>query len=157
AVRELGALAGYPSCCVDAFAAQDDRANNTRNRYFTSARTLPPDGPAKGTWPWELNNLFVMVVPFFPCTYRCPPPLEWAQVPLEGLAQAHAAFARDLRAALARPVLYFDDDSQIAFDGEWDGQGIVYREVVLPRAAAEPLVALATAIGAGDRLSLDDR
>src|SRR6185295_18863978 len=53
ALRQLGALAGYPPCCVDAFARQDDRANNSRNRYHTYARTLRAGGAAASLWPWQ--------------------------------------------------------------------------------------------------------
>ena len=61
ALRELGALAGYPPCCVDAFARQDDRANNSRNRYHSYARTLRAARRDASPWPWQLNNLHTMI------------------------------------------------------------------------------------------------
>lgn len=157
ALRELGVLFGYPPCCVDAFALLDDRANNTRNRYHTQARTLAPDGSTEAPWPWELNNLHTVVIPFYPCSYRCERALAWARASLAEMARAHPALAQELRTALARPVLYFDHEHQLVLDGE-PADGIVeYRGVSLPRAAPPHLTPLAAAVGRGDRLSLDDR
>jgi hypothetical protein len=186
AIRELGALSGYPSCCVDAFARQDDRANNSRNRYHSQARTLAPDGTTPVPWPWELNNLYTMTVPFYPCTYRCDRALAWARTAFAEMARAHPASVEELRVALARPVLYFDHEHQLVLDGVAEGsegprvQGskreraprsvpetlgpsnrsamrIAYRAVALPQCVSAQCAALAAAIGRGDRLSLDDR
>jgi hypothetical protein len=157
ALAEIGALVGYPPCCVAAFARQDDRANNSRNRYESRARTLAPDGSTPAPWPWELNNLHTMVAPFYPCSYRCAAALAWARAALAELARAHPAFAAELGAVLSRPVLYFDHDHQLVFDGAADGGEILYRSVaVLPSTAAQ-LAPLAAAISAGDRLSFDER
>jgi hypothetical protein len=157
ALRELGALAGYPACCIDAFARQDDRANNSRNRYCSQARTLRSDRTTPLPWPWELNNLHTMTVPFYPCSYRCAAALEWARSALAELARQHPATAAALRAFLARPVLYFDHDHQLVLDGKASDGEITYRSVTLPLPASPPFAALAGAIGQGDRLSLDDR
>ncbi len=113
ALREIGELVGYPPCCVDAFARQDDRANNSRNRYESQARTRAPGGSTPIPWPWELNNLHTMIVPFYPCSYRCEPALAWARACLAEMARTHPAFVDELRAVLARPVLYFDHDHQL--------------------------------------------
>jgi hypothetical protein len=155
-VKELGALFGYPPCCIDAFARQDDRANNSRNRYYGHARTLAPDGTTR-PWPWELNNLHTLIVPFYPCTYRCQMALGWARAALAALAREHPPVADALHAALARPVLYFDHDHQLAFDGEWTGAGIAYRTVALAPGSSAPLADLAAAIARGNRLIFDDR
>jgi hypothetical protein len=153
ALRELGELAGYPACCVDAFARQDDRANNSRNRYYTSARTAAGDGP----WPWELNNLHTMTVAFFPCSYRCDAALAWARAALAEMGRAHPQVLNSLRESLARPVLYFDHEHQLAFVGAAAAASVDYRSVALPRGAAPAMTGLAAAVAAGDRLTFDDR
>jgi len=156
AVHELGALAGYPPCCVAAFAQQEDRANNSGNRYHSQARTLAPDGATPTPWPWELNNLYAMVVPFYPCSYRCEPALAWARAALTEMARVYPLFVDELRALLARPVLYFDHDHQLVLDGAYADGRVAYRAVALASPASPELAAFAAAIGAGDRLSLDD-
>ncbi len=155
-VQELGAVFGYPSCCVDAFAQQDDRANNSRNRYYGYARTLAPNGTTQ-PWPWELNNLHTLIVPFYPCTYRCARALGWARAALAELARAHPPAVDVLRAALTRPVLYFDHDHQLVFDGNCTGAGLAYRTVALAPGSSAQLGPLAAAIASGNRLVFDDR
>lgn len=112
AMGELGALMGYPTCCVDAFFTQRDRANNTRNRYATAARTEREEA-----WPWLLNNLHAMPVPFFPCRYDCASALAFAREVWSALAQAHAALAARLQVALSAPALYFEHGRCLVFEG----------------------------------------
>jgi len=157
ALREIGALVGYPPCCVEAFARQDDRANNSRNRYCSQARTVLPDGSTQQPWPWELNNLHTMIVPFYPCSYRCQAALSWARACLREMAKSHPAFVDELRAALAQTVLYFDHEHQLVFDGTATNGRVDYRAVQQSESASPQLAALGIAIGHGNRLSFDDR
>lgn len=157
AIREIGALVGYPPCCIEAFAGQDDRANNSRNRYYSWARTLRSDGSTQLPWPWELNNLHTMIVPFYPCSYRCEAALAWARSCMEEMALVHPTLADELRASLAQSVLYFDHDHQLVFDGHYLEGRIRYRAVMQLESASHELTALGAAIGRGDQLSLDDR
>jgi hypothetical protein len=157
AMREIGALTGYPPCCVDAFAQQDDRANNSRNRYYSQARTRAPDGSTPVPWPWELNNLYTMVVPFYPCSYRCAQALAWARASLQEMGKVYPALLDELRGWLARPVLYFDHDHQLVFNGQYVDGRISYQGVALPGSGSPHLAALAAAIGRGNLLRLDDR
>jgi len=138
---------------VPSFAHQHDRANNSRNRYYSQARTLPTQGP----WPWELNNLHTVIAPFYPCSYRCAAALAWARATLQELARVHPAIVDGLRAALAQPVVYFDHDHQLVFDGEPVDGAIRYRAVARTPSASPQLAALARAIARGDRLTLNDR
>ena len=157
ALVELGTLVGYPPCCVEAFARQDDRANNSRNRYCSHARTLASDGSTRAPWPWELNNLHSVIVPFYPCSYRCDRALAWARTALAESARVHPTYAGELRAVLARPVLYFDHEHQVVFDGEVVDGTVTYRAVALAPSPSSQLAVLAAAFGRGERLSLDDR
>jgi hypothetical protein len=154
AIRELGELVGYPSCCVEAFAAQDDRSNNSLNRYQSWGRTLAAGAAAP--WPWQLNNLHAVVAPFYPCTYLCERALAWACAALAEMGKVHPDAVARLAEVLARPVLYFDHDHQMVLDGASDGERVVYRAVSLPHPAAEAFARLAGSIGAGEALRLGD-
>jgi hypothetical protein len=112
-LAELGALLGYPACCIAAFAAQRDRANNTANRYATGLRTASP-----GPWPWQLNNLSQMLLAFFPCRYDCPRALAQANAALVELERAHPGALQATRAALGRDTLYFSHGLHLALAGE---------------------------------------
>ncbi len=149
-LQALGALMGYPRCCVAAFAGQGDRSHNTWNRYATAART------GAGPWPAALNNLFAMVAPFFPCRYDCPEAARWAEAVLAAVAAAEPAVAAGLKAALAHPVLYFDDAHQVVLDGHLEDGWVVYRGVLVPPESPDDLRRLAGGLGPAGRLRLDD-
>src|SRR5262249_15402643 len=139
-----------------AFAQQDDRANNSRNRYWSHARTMAVDGSTPTPWPWELNNLHTVIAPFYPCTYRCERALAWVRAVLAELEHTHPASLDALRAALAQPVLYFDHEHQLVLDGEGDATAVTYRGVVPTQSPSAELATLAGAIALGKRLTLVD-
>jgi hypothetical protein len=150
AARELGELMGYPACCVEAFSELADRSNNSRNRYATAARTPP------GRWPWELDNFFVMLVPFFPCRYDCDRALGYARAALAELEQAHPGARADLQRMLSRPVLYFSHQQLLVFDGSRQTGQLEYRGVEVARDAPAGFRRLARMAAAADGLVLDD-
>jgi hypothetical protein len=150
-LREIGALMGYPPCCVEAFAAQTDRRNNTQNRYATAARTAASRG-----WPWELANLHTMLIPCYPCRYTCEAALDLARSALAAMDDAHPGAREAIRTQLARPVLYFDHERQLVLHGEADGATARYAGVSVPPEAPPDFAAFAGAIAAGDELVFDD-
>lgn len=154
ALHELGELVGYPPCCVEAFAQQEDRANNSANRYHTWARTLTPDSSRQGPWPWQLNNLHTMIAPFYPCSYRCPDALAWVHKALAELGAVYPDYLASLRSALARPALYFDHEHQLVLDGACQGEELTYRAVAWSSPRLSPLAA---AIASGSRLLFGDQ
>jgi len=156
ALREIGGLVGYPACCIAAFAAQDDRANNSLNRYYSQARTVAVAAATAVPWPWELNNLHTMIAPFYPCSYRCGAALAWARTSLDEMRNAHPMAFDELRSALRQPVLYFDHDHQIVFDGRVAGDQIEYQGVTLGVPASPRFAALAAVVADGNRLVLGD-
>lgn len=155
-LREMGELVGYPRCCVAAFAAQDDRANNSLNRYYSRARTPAAVEHGSAHWAWELNNLHTMVAPFYPCTYRCEAALDWARRALAELRRAHLASYDSLYSALRRPVLYFDHDHQFVLRGFTVGNWTEYDSVARFGMGSTSMAPLGAAIALGDRLCFDD-
>lgn len=141
-LREMGDLLGYPGCCVEAFAAQPDRSNNTFNRYATAARTTSP-----GPWPWELNNLVFMLLAFFPCRYDCPEALKHARAALAEMGKAYPDLIAPLKGAMARPTLYFDHPRRVLLKGN---------QVLLPDDAPPELEPLASTIASAKSVVLTD-
>ncbi len=153
AAPELGELLGYPPCCVAAFVAQSDRANNSANRYESYSRTFAGDGTTSTPWPWQLNNLHTVVAPFYPCSYRCQHALQWVDRVLAEMTRTEPSAARRVREVLARPVLYFDHDHQLVFEGEFRDRTIHFESVAPTQTHAAPLAA---AIARGSQVILDD-
>lgn len=150
-LEELGALLGYPPCCVAAFRTLPDRANNTLHRYAAAGRT-------RGSrWPAALNNLSVVVSPWYPCRYDCEASLERAEAALLALDAAMPGERARLLEVLRRPVLYFTHDHQIVLDGHAsetdEGRRVAYTNAAIPDFAAD-LGDLGGAIARGDELVL---
>jgi hypothetical protein len=121
-VEELGALMGYPACCVRAFAAMASRRVNAAFPYVTAARTR-----ALGA---EFNMLLDVsterLIPFVPCTYGCSRATAWA---------ARVAAAGGQKRS-PRVVVYFDEASAvILLDTQIEGDTVRYNEA---RWAAAP-------------------
>lgn len=150
AARQLGELMGYPTCCAGAFSNQADRSNNSRNRYATAARTPP------GRWPWELDNLFTMLLPFFPCRYDCARALEFARGTLAELDKAHPGARGKLERILSRPVLYFSHQELLVFDGTCRDGVIDYERVEVVAGAPPSFLRLARMAALAERLVVED-
>lgn len=122
-LAEMGAMLGYPPCCVEAFAALPDRSNNTAIRYAAVARTHALGLPFAPV----LNNLFAYVLPSFPCSYGCPRAVAQAEAVLAMLERAQPETAATLRRALARPVLFVDHARLVVLTGaRRDGDVVRY-------------------------------
>lgn len=143
--EELGALLGYPPCCVRAFVAQAERGDNSLNRYLAAARTDDSDG---APWPWQLNELHVRLVAFYPCSYRCPAARSIADATVAAIATATPTA---LSRALTATVVYVDHDHQLWLDGDREGAAVHYRAVSAV-GGGRALPALARVFAAGDRL-----
>jgi hypothetical protein len=149
--QTIGALLGYPACCVQAFAAQADRSDNSYNRYAIAART------SWGPWVRVLDDTSLKLLPHFACTYRCERSKEQADKLLAELAVEDPALHTSVLQYLGGPVLYFDHDHQIRFDGTVSDGGIVYRSISIPWPGPDAFATLAGAIARGNRLVLGDR
>lgn len=145
---ELGALFGYPPCCVAAFVAQRARNDNSLNRYLTAARTTAP-----GPWPWELNELHARLIAFYPCRYDCAAALAVARATVAAIDAASAGSAARLCAALTATVVYLDHDHQL-----WLRPGVDQRyQAIATSGGGRALAAIATAMARGDRLVVHDQ
>jgi hypothetical protein len=150
--EELGALFGYPPCCVRAFAAQAERGDNSLNRYLAAARTEA--GPAP--WPWPLNELHLRLIAFYPCSYLCPAARTVADVTMAAIAAAHPGAPAALAAALSATVLYLDHDHQLWLTAAADPEGADTRRyrAVAAVGTGRALPALARLFAAADRLRI---
>lgn len=152
AAQVIGGLLGYPACCVQAFAAQADRSDNSYNRYAIAARTAWGPGP----WPPRLDDTSLKLLPHFACSYRCEGSRAQADALMAALEQEDAALASEVAAYLGGPVLYFDHDHQLRFDGAVSEGGVAYRSLAIPWSASDAFSTLAGAIARGDRMVFSD-
>jgi len=126
-LAEMGAMLGYPPCCVEAFAALPDRSNNTAIRYAALARTRQLGLPFAPV----LNNLFAYVLPSFPCSYGCPRAVAQAEAVLDLFAREQPETVATIRRALARPVLFVDHARLVVLEGaRRDGDVVRYGRAV---------------------------
>jgi hypothetical protein len=118
-VRELGALMGYPECCVTSFAALASRSNNAALIYVTDSRTRALGGGHRTS----LNVVVVRIAPFTPCSFGCARGADWSSRVIDGLP---GSTPEALRRALSRPVLYFDEARAVVLrpTGERDERGV---------------------------------
>jgi hypothetical protein len=117
----LGALLGYPRCCVAAFdAAPHDRRSN-RDLCASAARAT------RGAPRPRLNVLDLNVfhyVSWFPCAFDCAPSLAFADAVAVAAASRHAPFLARIDRALAAHRLLLHDDVQVSLRGAWNGRGV---------------------------------
>ncbi|HEY8432333.1 MAG TPA: hypothetical protein VIL20_28365, partial [Sandaracinaceae bacterium] len=152
AASGIGALLGFPACCVQAFVAQVEHGDETYDRYAIAARTSFGPGP----WPAVLDDTSFALLSHRPCTYRCERSREQARALLDALRTEHA----DLHDAIVRylrcPVLYFDHEHQLRFEGSVSDGGIAYGAVSIPWSGSRQFDRLAAAVALGDRLLIGE-
>lgn len=161
-LREMGAMLGYPPCCVEAFAALEDRSNNSAIRYAAHARTVAQGGRFEPV----LNNLFAHVLPWFPCGYGCAPSAEAARAVLDLFAREDPGGSEALQKRLRRNVFYVDHARLVAFEGgRVEGDvlrytralgGVAHAEGDARSVAARFEAALGAALSLGDGVRLGD-
>ncbi len=124
--RALGALLGYPPCCVDAFCALDRRWPNRLPISASASRTK--------VFQPRLNNLALgrfAWIAHFPCRYDCEASLDLADAAAEAVAATDASLVARADGDLGLPRLYRDDASQAVLAGaRWTGPGRIAFEAV---------------------------
>ena len=109
---ELGALLGYPPCCVEAFSALPRRWPNRFPIAAAMARTTRFEP--------RLNNVALdrfAWIAWFPCSYNCEASLRIANAAAEAMSKDQPGRVTDADRRLAHPRLYIDDGQQAELIG----------------------------------------
>jgi hypothetical protein len=109
-VRALGALLGFPACCVEVFARRAGYAEGVGQQYEGAvAAWVPRPSP-------RLNNLLfglgVRFISFEPCRYDCAAALATADAIAAALGQVSPETLARFDAQLARPVAIDPGDAR---------------------------------------------
>ena len=121
----LGALLGYPPCCVEAFCALPRRWPNRSPIAASIARTERFEP--------RLNNVALdrfAWIAWFPCRYDCEASLAIANAAAAALSKVDPASVAAADRELARPRLYLDDRRQAALVGaSGDEEGATFERL----------------------------
>lgn len=125
-VVRLGALLGYPACCVSAFAASPDQSDRAHVRRLAEAqgeRTLGPEHD------WVAAHL--RAFSHFPCAPDCAATADVAKRTLAAIAAERPVYAAALERAL-RSFAIVDEDGHFALleGGRRDGEGVSWDRVL---------------------------
>lgn len=164
-VFETGKLLGFPSCCIEAFAADFERSRNDQDalndeacrRLAATATTDRPGHPALN----PLSNHELLG--FYACDMRCEAATAYARRTAAALARVRRQHLVDAQRRLGRPCLFWRLPFFINFEGEAQADEIRYRKAtvnVFPDAEVGQIQRLFAshlmpAISRGDRLTFD--
>lgn len=118
--RAMGALMGYPTCCVEAFLAQPDRRDNAENERWTLRRT---DGAPLDPRLGRLGP--VRLVSHHPCRADCAASIVIADATLARIGAASPDAERWVRETLQQPVLFLDHARSATLRGRFEGPRFV--------------------------------
>ena len=119
----MGALMGYPACCVRAFAAQADRGDNLQNERMTLRRA-----PGATLHPLLNRLAHLRLVSHHPCSADCAASVAVAEAVLARLAAISPEAAEGVRAALADAVLLLDYERRVRLRGAFEGDVFVVED-----------------------------
>ncbi len=111
--RELGALLGYPPCCVDAFVGHIEDRRAVRLWASAAARTPPESFAARLN---VLDPSTFTYVSWFPCRFDCAPSIALADALADRIARDHGDFVRAIDHALGAPRLVLAPEVQLRLD-----------------------------------------
>jgi hypothetical protein len=115
AVEAMGALMGYPPCCVQAFLGQRTRGDNLENERLTFRRA--PDEPLH---PLLHRVGGVRLLSHHPCSPSCAGSIRIGEHILEALVDIDAPAAARARERMDRPVLFLDYQRRLELQGAWE-------------------------------------
>lgn len=162
--RRVGALLGYPPCCVERFVALERSPEAGRDGVNEAGlRALLDGGPVH----WSLHPLCAeALVGFLPCGGRCPRALAFARRVFEAVAREDPAGARVLRGKLLRPMLVLRVALFWVFDGAVEGRArgarlrygrvLAHDDPTMPWLRAAGEASVGAALAAGDEATLDE-
>ncbi|APR79803.1 Hypothetical protein A7982_05150 [Minicystis rosea] len=116
AVEIMGALMGYPPCCVQAFLAQRTRGDNLDNERLTFRRD-----PGASLHPFTHRIGGVRLLSHHPCSPSCPGSIRIGEQIFEALSSIDEAAATLARERIHRPVLFLDYQRRLELQGAWEG------------------------------------
>ncbi len=116
AVEAMGALMGYPPCCVAAFIEQQTRGDNVDNERLTFRRA-----PSEALHPLLHRVGGVRLLSHHPCTPSCTGSIRIAETIASVLEAIDPPAAARALEKLARPVLFLDYQRRLELQGSWDG------------------------------------
>ncbi len=125
AVEAMGALMGYPPCCVQAFLGQRTRGDNLDNERLTFRRA-----PDEALHPLLHRVGGVRLLSHHPCSPSCAGSIRVGEHILEALAAIDAPAAERARARMERPVLFIDYQRRVELQGAWSGDRFVVDEAL---------------------------
>lgn len=118
--QPMGALLGYPPCCVEAFATTPAPRPNRELAARALARTAGRPNPRLNT----LDQAVFHYVPYSPCSLDCAPSLAYADAVAQLVRGRHPAFAAGVDASLAAHRLMVTDDVQVSLTGAVSGEAV---------------------------------
>jgi hypothetical protein len=132
AVRDIGELLGYPPCCVDSFRANNNSKLSIRSR---SGLHLDPYYATVGPFDSRINrfNTSLRLYSHRPCTQRCLATTRIVERVYDYLEAHVPTLVQTCKEEQRRPVLYWDSDHFVSFDGHIERNRLVYRNVIPSR------------------------
>jgi hypothetical protein len=118
--RALGALLGYPRCCVEAFVGVSRERRAQELWAAAWARTEGRPAPRLDVLDLSVFSL----VPWYPCTFVCAASVVFADAMAALIERVDAAFLAAVDRAHATHRLVLAPEVQLSLDGRWDGRGV---------------------------------
>ncbi len=151
ATGRIGALLGYPKCCIEAYQALPDLIHQTAHMLFPHFSTFGiPDSRLNRfmPFPYVLHS---------PCSFNCEASLELARRVEKSILNEAPQFALSLAEAKRAPLLYWKHGAIMGFDGESDGRAIRYGKVTsADLSSLKDSGRLREMISEGDKLTISD-
>lgn len=159
----LGALLGYPSCCVAAFAARWPEACERQQGDLAVPTLLASGAPP---YDWRVNNFGryfgAEIIQHFPCRFDCTATLAQAVRVARILESFEPDRVAGLKTVLAAPVVYTETDgvavlpgAAVCKAGGENGAMTIDYDADLAL-LTEPTGALARALRRATRVAVDD-
>ena len=128
-IHATGELLGFPSCCIDAFAADFQRCRDEQDDINDEAcRRLAATASHGRLGLPALNPLSNHeLLGFYPCDMRCEAALAYARRSAAALARVRPQHLSDVREQLGRSCLFWRLPFFVHFDGEVEGGRLRYR------------------------------
>jgi len=124
ATKRIGSLLGYPECCSETAAHFPDMPDQT-------AHLLRPYFNTFGTPNYLLNKFRgIQLISHSPCSYDCGKSRELAQIVFDTIRSREPEIAEETERTKKHPLLFWDLNTWIEFDGISDGRVAEYSKVV---------------------------